>query len=76
MPTCSPSGPTSRTSRARICSLTRGSTLMGPPQVSFTYPTGPQTEGPGACRGPLDRSLPNRAKALLNITADGEAEGG
>src|SRR5437588_9050190 len=34
MPTCSPSGPTSRTSRARICSLTRGSTLMGPPQVS------------------------------------------
>jgi len=31
MPTCSPFGPTSRTSGTRIRSLMRGSTLMGPP---------------------------------------------
>src|SRR2546421_5857181 len=58
MPTCSPSGPTSRTSRARICSLTRGSTLMGPPQVSSRVRDLPQAEGPGRCQGPLDRSPP------------------
>ena len=32
MPTCSPLGPTSRTSGTRIRSLMRGSTLMGPPR--------------------------------------------
>src|SRR2546430_13123344 len=58
MPTCSPSGPTSRTSRARICSLTRGSTLMGPPQISSRARDLPQAEGPGRCQGPLDRSPP------------------
>src|SRR3954447_13447158 len=34
MPTCSPLGPTSRTSGTRIRSLMRGSTLMRPPQTS------------------------------------------
>src|SRR5882757_801552 len=34
MPTCSPSGPTKRTSGTRIRSLMRGSTLMGPPQAT------------------------------------------
>ena len=34
MPTCSPLGPTSRTSGTRIRSLMRGSALMGPPRVA------------------------------------------
>ena len=33
MPTCSPLGPTSRTSGTRIRSLMRGSALMGPPRL-------------------------------------------
>jgi len=33
MPTCSPLGPTSRTSGTRIRSLMRGSALMGSPRV-------------------------------------------
>ena len=36
MPTCSPLGPTSRTSGTRIRSLMRGSTLMGPPGRRWT----------------------------------------
>jgi hypothetical protein len=35
MPTCSPFGPTRRTSGTRIRSLIRGSTLMAPPCVPY-----------------------------------------
>src|SRR5438445_11446348 len=35
MPTCSPSGPTRRTSGTRIRSLIRGSELMWPPKLEF-----------------------------------------
>src|SRR5439155_1100770 len=36
MPTCSPSGPTTRTSRARIPSLPRGPTVVAPPRGSLS----------------------------------------
>src|SRR5690349_1250748 len=46
MPTCSPSGPTRRTSGTRIRSLILGSELMGPPQVRTVAGTSRECEGP------------------------------
>src|ERR671933_416054 len=46
MPTCSPSGPTRRTSGTRIRSLILGSELMGPPTVELSV-SGPRRDGNG-----------------------------
>src|SRR3954449_790285 len=53
MPTCSPSGPTRRTSGTRIRSLILGSELMGPPTVVLGPAGGPvprNGNGPAALR--------------------------
>src|SRR5438067_8438232 len=46
MPTCSPLGPTSRTSGTRIRSLMRGSTLMRPPRRYGSGARGLETTAP------------------------------
>src|SRR6266536_3570576 len=53
MPTCSPSGPTRRTSGTRIRSLMRGSALMGPPWM-----VGVVTAAAVACRRRFDDEGP------------------
>src|SRR5882757_4649380 len=73
MPTCSPLGPTSRTSGTRIRSLMRGSALMGPPRLHHAadWPTAahesvlflrPRTQGA--------KNAPNGTQAGLLTTGE------
>lgn len=55
IPTCSPAGPTSRTSGTRIRSLIRGSVLISPPVVvcgTDAEPSEPAKRGPKMTTGP------------------------
>src|SRR3954464_2513337 len=66
MPTCSPFGPTSRTSGTRIRSLMRGSTLMGPPRLADAARALTMRKVPDDLRPGPRQTTPDRPSSRLD----------